>query len=124
MIRRPPRSTLFPYTTLFRSHTFPPASRRVPADVSATGTPPTAAPEREPQEAQPRRRDPLWAKLLVVFGALLIVASGTLLIGYRLLVARANGSVTQNNLLGDAGNQAGRHVNINRPVNIDRKSVV
>src|SRR5258708_14899686 len=24
MIRRPPRSTLFPYTTLFRSHGFPP----------------------------------------------------------------------------------------------------
>src|SRR2546429_5861869 len=23
MIRRPPRSTLFPYTTLFRSHAFP-----------------------------------------------------------------------------------------------------
>src|SRR5215475_3847537 len=30
MIRRPPRSTLFPYTTLFRS-------RRSPAGVSATG---------------------------------------------------------------------------------------
>src|SRR5258707_8872049 len=26
MIRRPPRSTLFPYTTLFRSHTCPAAS--------------------------------------------------------------------------------------------------
>src|SRR3989442_6141397 len=25
MIRRPPRSTLFPYTTLFRSHTFRPS---------------------------------------------------------------------------------------------------
>src|SRR2546426_1438817 len=25
MIRRPPRSTLFPYTTLFRSEQFPPA---------------------------------------------------------------------------------------------------
>src|SRR2546425_8743712 len=25
MIRRPPRSTLFPYTTLFRSHRFPAA---------------------------------------------------------------------------------------------------
>src|SRR5687768_17682659 len=24
MLRRPPRSTLFPYTTLFRSHTFDP----------------------------------------------------------------------------------------------------
>src|SRR3989442_7724408 len=28
MIRRPPRSTLFPYTTLFRSQTFPPPLRR------------------------------------------------------------------------------------------------
>src|SRR3712207_8430519 len=26
MIRRPPRSTLFPYTTLFRSKIFPPSS--------------------------------------------------------------------------------------------------
>src|SRR5690348_17693434 len=28
MIRRPPRSTLFPYTTLFRSRLRPPAERR------------------------------------------------------------------------------------------------
>src|SRR5258706_8129685 len=28
MIRRPPRSTLFPYTTLFRSRPHPPASLR------------------------------------------------------------------------------------------------
>src|SRR5256885_8624201 len=28
MIRRPPRSTLFPYTTLFRSAQFPAAARR------------------------------------------------------------------------------------------------
>src|SRR5256885_10622114 len=33
MIRRPPRSTLFPYTTLFRSQTYPGPSR------SARGTP-------------------------------------------------------------------------------------
>src|SRR5215216_90356 len=32
MIRRPPRSTLFPYTTLFRS---PPRPRRRPAPVAA-----------------------------------------------------------------------------------------
>src|SRR5256885_12765261 len=31
MIRRPPRSTLFPYTTLFRS--------RLPGDMNATGQP-------------------------------------------------------------------------------------
>src|SRR2546426_8258842 len=32
MIRRPPRSTLFPYTTLFRSIDLPPAARTVQAD--------------------------------------------------------------------------------------------
>src|ERR1039457_6964297 len=30
MSRRPPRSTLFPYTTLFRSHVIPPALRADP----------------------------------------------------------------------------------------------
>src|SRR2546430_15628824 len=30
MIRRPPRSTLFPYTTLFRSHVGTPAARHRP----------------------------------------------------------------------------------------------
>src|SRR3712207_7469844 len=36
MIRRPPRSTLFPYTTLFRSESFRPAARehRVRLSVS------------------------------------------------------------------------------------------
>src|SRR2546430_6787213 len=32
MIRRPPRSTLFPYTTLFRSHGDAESSRRMPLD--------------------------------------------------------------------------------------------
>src|SRR2546428_10360662 len=36
MIRRPPRSTLFPYTTLFRSSR---VMTLVPGDVLATGTP-------------------------------------------------------------------------------------
>src|SRR5256885_11455778 len=31
MIRRPPRSTLFPYTTLFRSRWWMPVASRVPA---------------------------------------------------------------------------------------------
>src|SRR3712207_8999163 len=30
MIRRPPRSTLFPYTTLFRSFSLPPSRRFLP----------------------------------------------------------------------------------------------
>src|SRR5256885_10057060 len=39
MIRRPPRSTLFPYTTLFRS----PISRLSPAAPAAAASPPTPA---------------------------------------------------------------------------------
>src|SRR2546430_13734737 len=41
MIRRPPRSTLFPYTTLFRSHTGKPraaASRSCHVEVSTVTT--------------------------------------------------------------------------------------
>src|SRR5260370_9349314 len=45
MIRRPPRSTLFPYTTLFRSaahrapHRFPPCTRRDARDDAALRSP-------------------------------------------------------------------------------------
>src|SRR5256885_12701236 len=38
MIRRPPRSTLFPYTTLFRSVAY----RRAPHDVGVMNGPPSA----------------------------------------------------------------------------------
>src|SRR5437899_6519800 len=50
MIRRPPRSTLFPYTTLFRSHTRRRASLWRESSVTATICPPK-------QSAQIRVRD-------------------------------------------------------------------
>src|SRR5256886_4475708 len=37
MIRRPPRSTLFPYTTLFRSHGVPRPARRAGVSLGALG---------------------------------------------------------------------------------------
>src|SRR5206468_6898755 len=37
MIRRPPRSTLFPYTTLFRSQRHPPGTGRARSAGSAEG---------------------------------------------------------------------------------------
>src|SRR3712207_116849 len=54
MIRRPPRSTLFPYTTLFRSHYMMPW------------------PNRELASARPFRRSPLYDRLAAngaVFGS-------------------------------------------------------
>src|SRR2546422_2893720 len=56
MLRRPPRSTLFPYTTLFRSRASParagPAARQVSASGRGVG-PPAAArpPPLAPEEA-------------------------------------------------------------------------
>src|SRR3712207_7700390 len=53
MIRRPPRSTLFPYTTLFRSHAA--AQPPVPSPLGAP------APERPPRRVgapPPRARRP------------------------------------------------------------------
>src|SRR5690242_21225908 len=46
MIRRPPRSTLFPYTTLFRSHrgrTLPDETLNYVRSIAAMRTPPPAA---------------------------------------------------------------------------------
>src|SRR2546429_3713126 len=43
MIRRPPRSTLFPYTTLFRSRSARPSIQSFPGTDSAAGAPPGSA---------------------------------------------------------------------------------
>src|SRR5437879_9949630 len=51
MIRRPPRSTLFPYTTLFRSARAPRSRRR-----GAAGTPGAGRPRPPPRARRRRRR--------------------------------------------------------------------
>src|SRR2546426_7470543 len=51
MIRRPPRSTLFPYTTLFRSR---PVAGRIPRGLGVGGQPPRGA--EQPHGLAPRFR--------------------------------------------------------------------
>jgi LCP family protein required for cell wall assembly len=63
-----------------------------------------------------KRRDPLWAKLLVILGALLMLASGTTIIGQKLIFAAATSSFNQTDLLDPA--QPKQHVSINGPKNI------
>src|SRR5260221_7991586 len=53
MIRRPPRSTLFPYTTLFRSPRFP-RSRRPPPGASMSGISLLACPSEQRSEVGAR----------------------------------------------------------------------
>src|SRR4051794_41409795 len=50
MIRRPPRSTLFPYTTLFRSRSRRPAGSRMPQAASPSRQTPSSRSEEHTSE--------------------------------------------------------------------------
>src|SRR3989442_5284119 len=73
MIRRPPRSTLFPYTTLFRSPTSSgrltnPGSETTlssPATSSGTSAPPTAPARSEEHTSELQSRPHLVCRLLL-----------------------------------------------------------
>jgi LCP family protein required for cell wall assembly len=73
----------------------------------------------------PRRtRDPLWARLILLLGAVLMLVSGTALVGGRFLLARYTGSIKQESLLGSAAavdeHQPGAsgHTSIDGPINL------
>src|SRR3712207_8135774 len=59
MIRRPPRSTLFPYTTLFRS--LPTAPRRPAPPWPPDGRPPPRGSARPSSRRGWRTRRPAWS---------------------------------------------------------------
>jgi polyisoprenyl-teichoic acid--peptidoglycan teichoic acid transferase len=72
----------------------------------------TDAPGQPPAPRPPR--DPLWAQLLVVVGALLMVASGGTIIVEKYLVNRYTSAVNQRTFGGEAAVQ---HVSINGEIN-------
>ncbi|MET7807124.1 LCP family protein [Micromonospora chersina] len=50
-----------------------------------------------------KRKDPLWAKLTVIFGAVLMMTSGLAIVGSKAVIGQATNSIDQGNLLGEAG---------------------
>ncbi|PWU44025.1 LytR family transcriptional regulator [Micromonospora globispora] len=50
-----------------------------------------------------RRKDPLWARLTLIFGAVLMMTSGLAIVGSKAVIGQATSSIDQGNLLGDAG---------------------
>jgi LCP family protein required for cell wall assembly len=48
----------------------------------------------------PKRRAPIWAKALVIFGVLLMLVSGAGVVGSKWLISSTTGAVTQQDLLG------------------------
>ncbi|MEV0651314.1 LCP family protein [Phytomonospora sp. NPDC050363] len=62
------------------------------------------------------RRDPWWAKALVIFGCVLMVAGAGAFVAGKLAQNKVNGAVAQDDLLGD-GARSGRDVNLDGPLN-------
>ncbi len=51
--------------------------------------------------AKSAKRAPLWARLCAIFGCVLMVLSGSAIIGGQVLIARYAGAVETKNLFGD-----------------------
>ncbi|GIG88970.1 LCP family protein [Plantactinospora endophytica] len=49
-----------------------------------------------------RRKTPLWARLTLVFGAVLMLSSGVAIVGMRVVIDQATSTIQQENLLGAA----------------------
>lgn len=76
------------------------------------GRPPTNGAPRRPGgpagvPAPRRKRDPLWARLVIVFGALLMLFSGGAIVGGKYLLYQATSGVEKAPLLGGAGAATG-----------------
>ncbi|GAA4471450.1 LCP family protein [Phytohabitans houttuyneae] len=67
-----------------------------------------------------RRKYPLWAKLTVIVGAVLMVTSGTVIVGSRLLISQVTSDITQTTLIDGAAGAAAQAKgnNIDGPVNL------
>jgi LCP family protein required for cell wall assembly len=82
-----------------------------PLDPGAPGrVPPVIPTPPEPGGGGPgggrkrtKRKDPLWARLTLIFGAVLMMTSGVAIVGSKALINQATSGIAQRNLLGDAG---------------------
>ena len=90
---------------------------RVSQAVPATGSSGNKAVPGKTGKTRKRRRDPLWARLLVLVGALLMMVSGGAIVGGKILVGAATKNIGTTDLLGDSGTQNTGNT-INGPLNI------
>ena len=73
------------------------APRRTPSPVRDT---PRSSRHTPPRSTRPKRRDPVWARITVFLGALLMMAAGAGIVGSKWLISSATNAVTQQDLLG------------------------
>jgi LCP family protein required for cell wall assembly len=72
-----------------------------------------------PPARRRKRRDPMWARLTVIFGAVLMMASGAGIVGSKWVINSANGAVSQGDLLGGSKKSAAEGGNsLNGPIDL------
>jgi LCP family protein required for cell wall assembly len=65
-----------------------------------------AAGPGKPGKSKRKRRDPLWARLAVIFGALIMMGSGGTIVGAKVLIGQYTSNITQTTLLGGGAGAA------------------
>src|SRR4051794_24320609 len=108
------------YPSSTGGHMSPTATRRrtspegfVAPPAPARGTTSTRPSARPPVRKRPG--DPLWARLALILGALLMMVSGGVIVGGKVLIGKVSGGIEQRNLLGTAG---AKRVAIDGPLNL------
>ncbi|MEV4654475.1 LCP family protein [Micromonospora sp. NPDC049301] len=94
----------------------------VPKGGGPGGRPPGGGGGRSgdgPAKKRPKRKDPLWARLTVIFGAVLMLSSGVAIVGGKVLIGQATGDIAQRDLLGGAGkSDAEGGANLDGPIDM------
>ncbi|MFG2056244.1 LCP family protein [Micromonospora sp. NPDC048930] len=91
-----------PVQTSHRPHSLDPgAPGRVPPVIPTQPGPGGRGPGRGKKRA--KRKDPLWARLTLIFGAVLMMTSGIAIVGSKAVINQATSGIAQRDLLGDAG---------------------
>ncbi|SCG54684.1 LCP family protein [Micromonospora humi] len=81
----------------------PGSSGRVPPVIPTQPGPGGRGPGGGGKKKRTKRKDPLWAKLTLALGAILMVTSGVAIVGSKAVIGQATSNIAQRNLLGDAG---------------------
>jgi LCP family protein required for cell wall assembly len=81
---------------------------QTPRRPASLERPAASSPVKPPVRTNPkatktkRRKDPLWARLTVIFGAVLMMVSGGAIVGSKAILNQATGDIETTNLLGTA----------------------
>ncbi|MFG3689018.1 LCP family protein [Micromonospora sp. NPDC047740] len=95
----------------------PGAPGRMPPNIPTQPGPGGRGPGN--RKRRTKRKDPLWARLTLIFGAVLMMTSGVAIVGSKAVIGQATSNIKQGSLLGDAGkSEAEGGKNLDGPIDM------